>query len=308
MIRVSAFFMVLLPLFSLWANGVYADFRVLEVDAAKTKDQEIKAQAARDIVEKLDKPVYSPFIERYVLDELKQMRIDMADQRVMLMQQILDREHSSVDRGVSYATSTINYFFYLIAGATSILVIVGWTSIRDMKERVQSLADEEISKLINEYEQRLEDIQLQLDQKSQHIEQNREEIEITREVQSLWLRAGQDNNPAQKIAIYDQILTLRGKNCEALTYKADAVLELGEPQWAANLCLQALEIDSQNGHALYQLACAYTALTQFEEAVQYLERALEKNDSYRDEMIADPALAALHDFGPFKRLIRSESR
>jgi uncharacterized protein YhaN len=32
-------------------------------------------------VELLEQPLYSPFIERYVLDELKQLRTDMAAQR-----------------------------------------------------------------------------------------------------------------------------------------------------------------------------------------------------------------------------------
>ena len=191
-------------------------------------------------VEALEKPLYSPFVERYVLDELKQLRTDMAAQKNELVQQIVDRELGAVDRGVTYATNTVTYFFYLIAGTTSILVLVGWSSIKDMKERVQSLADEKISELINEYEQRLEAIEQQLNQKTRHIEKNREEIERTWEVQSLWLRAGQDANPANKIAIYDQILKLRADDCEALTYKADAVLELGEPQWAANLCHRLL--------------------------------------------------------------------
>ena len=87
----------------------------------------------KSAIDELQKPLYSPFIERYVLDELKQLRIDFANQKHELMQQILDREHSAVDRGVTYATSTISYFFYLIAGATSLLVIIGWTSIRDIK-------------------------------------------------------------------------------------------------------------------------------------------------------------------------------
>ena len=84
-------------------------------------------------VQDLQKPLYSPFVERYVLDELKSLRVDLAAQKNELIQQIVDRELSSVDRGVTYATDTITYFFYLIAGATSILVLVDWTSIREMK-------------------------------------------------------------------------------------------------------------------------------------------------------------------------------
>lgn len=257
-------------------------------------------------IEKLDQPLYTPFVERYVLDELKQLRVDMAAQKHELMQQILDREHNSVDRGVTYATDTVTYFFYLIAGATSILVLVGWTSIRDIKERVHSLADEEITRLVNEYEQRLIVIEKQMNQKSQHIRKNREEIELTQEIQSLWLRAGQETSALNKIAIYDQILNLRLDDVEAITYKADTVLEIGEPQWAISLANQALEIDADNSHAFYQLACAHAEMEQFDEAVGFLKEALQRRDSYKEEILNDPALVELRDRPEFKELLEQE--
>ncbi|AUM14892.1 hypothetical protein Kalk_09065 [Ketobacter alkanivorans] len=270
-----------------------------ETDTADTEREE----KSREHIEQLDKPLYNPFVERYVLDDLKQLRIDMANQRVQLTQQMLDREHSAIDRAVSYSTNTVTYFFYLIAGATSVLVLVGWSSLREIKERVHTVADDEISKLVAEYEERLRSIESQLNLKTRHIEENREEIELTREIQALWLRAQQDNGPSSKIVIYDQILKLHPDDVEALTYKADAVLELNEPQWAANLCHQALVIDPNNGHAFYQLACAYAALNQKEEAVRFLQSALQVSDSYRVEMITDPALDKLRDFEAFRQLI-----
>jgi len=254
-------------------------------------------------VESLDKPLYSPFIERYVLDELKQLRTDMAANKAEMIQQVVDRQITAVDKAVSYATDTVTYFFYLIAAASSILVIVGWTSIREIKERVHKLADEEISKLVAEYEQRLRAIEQQLNQKTLHIEENREKIERTQEVQSLWLRAGQEHNPASKIAVYDQILAIRPNDGEALTYKADAVLELDEPQWASNLCQQALAIDPDNGHAFYQLACAHTAMQQFDEAVHYLQQAIKHSESYREESSHDPALEALQSYPNLEALL-----
>ena len=244
-------------------------------------------------VDAMNEPLYSPFIERYVLDELKQLRTDMAAQRHEMIQQIVDREINAVDKAVSYSTNTVTYFFYLIAGATSILVLVGWTSIREIRERVHSLADEEISKLVNEYERRLHAIEQQLNQKTLHIEENREEIERTQELQSLWLRAAQEHSAAHKIGIYDQILKIKRDDCEALTYKADAVLELGEAQWASNLCHQALQIDPENSHAFYQLACAYSALGQLEEALYYLKEAIQRSESYREEISQDLALQPL---------------
>lgn len=254
-------------------------------------------------VDALNAPLYSPFIERYVLDELKQLRTDMAAQRHEMIQQIVDREINAVDKAVTYSTNTVTYFFYLIAGATSILVLVGWTSIREIRERVHSLADEEISKLVTEYEHRLHAIEQQLNQKTLHIEENREEIERTQELQSLWLRAAQENSATHKIGIYDQILKIKRDDCEALTYKADAVLELGEPQWASNLCHQALLIDPENSHAFYQLACAYSALGQLEEALYYLKEAIHRSESYRDEISQEPALEPLKEHPGLQRIL-----
>lgn len=264
-------------------------------------------QAASERINQLQEPLYNPFVERYVLDELKQLRVDMANQRVELLQQVVDRHVESIDKGVSYATNTITYFFYLIAGVTSILVLVGWSSIREMKEKMGNLADEEVRKLVEVYEERLQGIEKQLTQKSRHIDANREEIERTQELHSLWLRAAQESVPANKIAVYDQILTLKTNDCEALTYKADAVLELGEPQWAVNLCQQALAIDSDNAHAFYQLACAHAALNHPEEAIHYLQQTLARADSYRELVASDKALTPLADLPAFKKLLGQQS-
>lgn len=248
----------------------------------------------------------SPFVELYVLEELKQLRREMASQRAELIQQVVDRELSSVDRGVTYATDTITYFFYLIAAASSILVLVGWTSIRDIKEGVHSNADQQVTDLVTAYEKRLRSIENQLTLKTEEIEENREQIALTQEVHSLWLKAGQETNVQSKIFVYDQILALQPKDTEALSYKADAVLELQEAQWAVNLCNQALALDPEHSHSLYQLACAYAALGQPDDAVRYLEQALQLTDVYRDSLLQDPALTPLHDHVVFQRLVNAE--
>ena len=284
---------------------------VLTVASSPASAQEASAQEqpasdqqkAQEAVDQLDKPLYSPFIERYVLDELKQLRTDMAAQKVSLTENIVDRQLSAADKAITYATDTVTYFFYLIAGFSSLLVILGWTSLRDVKEKVHNLANEEISKLVEQYEERLRSIEEQLSEKTQHIEHNRDEIELTQEIHSLWLRAGREQTPTAKIAVYDQILKLRPNDGEALTYKADAVLELDEPQWAINLCLQALQIDNQNGNAFYQLACAYAYLEQWEDSIAYLQKALEISQAYRDEAMEDSAFNGLYESAEFIELM-----
>ena len=268
----------------------------------KTVEQskEVKAQA---VVDNLDKPLYNPFVERYVLDEIKQLRMEMASQRVEMMEKILDRDLMVSDKAMSYSANTVTYFFYLIAAVSTILVIVGWTSIRDIRDKVHSVADKEVQKLVDTYEKRLRSIERQLMQETQNINENRAQIEKTQEVHALWLRAGQEHSEQAKIAIYDEILAIRSDDVEALTYKADTVLELTEPQWAKNLCLQALALDPNYGHAHYQLACANVALGNFEEAVAGLVKAVQLSDTIIDDVLHDKALAALRGHTSYKDLL-----
>lgn len=258
-----------------------------------TSAQQDQAEQARQKVESLEEPLYNPFIERYVLDELKQLRQDMANQKVELVQSVVDRDLMVSDKAMSYASNTVTYFFYLIAGVSSILVIVGWTSIRDIRDKVHSVADKEVQKLVTTYEQRLRAIEQQLTQKTQHIHQNRVEIEKTQELHSLWLRAAQEHSHANKVHLYDEILRLHPGDCEAMTYKADTILEMGEPHWAKDLCRQALDQDPEYGYAHYQLACANAALHRYDEAIASLRRAISISESFIAEAVKDPALQEL---------------
>lgn len=269
---------------------------------------------ADERVEQLSAPLYSPFVERYVLDELRALRSELlsqqADYRERIAQleartseRLSDRQLRLSDSVVGYASNTITYFFYVIAGISSVLIIVGWTSLREFKERMQNLAEREVGHLISEYEQRLGRVEEQLSAKTRQIQRNQENLAIINEIHALWLRASQESSPQAKIAVYDRILKLRPESTEALSYKADAALELGEPQWAISLCQQALQLADDNGHAYYQLACAHAALGQTPEALGYLKRAIELADSYRLDAAGDVALQALRELPAFVELV-----
>ncbi|WP_373082088.1 hypothetical protein [Zhongshania sp.] len=275
----------LLPLFASAAQSAEPKLNETQPSAAQVDAS----------IDNLDKPLYSPFIERYMLDEVRNLRIDMERAHRELAAEVVDRELGAADKAVSYATNTVTYFFYLIAGVSSALVLMGWNSVRDIKEKVHSVANEQVAELVEEYEKRLRAIEKQLKQETAHIESNREEITLTQEIHSLWLRASQESSPAGKIAIYDQILAVRADDIEAITYKADAALDQNEPQWAINLCQQALLLDETNAHAFYQLACAHTCQGNLDDAARYFTHAVAQSESYREELYRDPALAELRE-------------
>lgn len=210
--------------------------------AAQPAGQQDTGPTAEDVekrIPELDESMYTPFVELYLLEETKALRTEMQNTRAELIEKVVDKELSVADKTMSYATDTVTYFFYLIAGATSILVVIGWNSIRDMRNQLTSLAEKRVNELVVEYETRLKSIEEQLQQKSDIIHQNQAEIERTNEVHSLWLKASQETSQQNKIAAYDRILDLRPDDVEALSFKADAVLEMQEPLWAISLCQRA---------------------------------------------------------------------
>ena len=266
-------------------------------------DKELTAEDVEESIKTLEKPMYTPFVELYLLDESKALRKEMQDTRAELIEKVVEKELSVADKSMSYATDTVTYFFYLIAGATSILVVIGWNSIRDMRHQLTSLAEKRVNELVVEYEQRLKFIEEQLQQKSEIIHQNQAEIERTNEVHALWLKASQETSQQNKIAAYDQILDLRPDDVEALSYKADAVLEMREPLWAISLCQRALKLAPDNGHAHYQLACAYAEIGRWEDAVATLEKAINISEAYRDDASVDPSFEQLQDHETFRNLV-----
>lgn len=265
-------------------------------------DQDIANQ-----IEQLDQPMYSPFVERYLLDEVRRLRDDMMNFRVEYSDKLNDRQLELATQSVTYSIDTVTYFFYLIAGVTSLLVVIGYANMRDIKEKAHSYADKEVSKLVSSYEERLKALERNLKQKSEVIEENREEIEKTNEIHSLWLRASQETSPQSKIQIYDHILTLRPFDTAALTYKADAALDMDEVKWAINLSEQALDIDPEHAHAYYQMACAYAQQEDAKVALEYLEKAIGFAPSYREEARTDNSFKGLRRLKDFKALTEDSS-
>ena len=223
-----------------------------------------------------------PLVERYILDELKALRQDQQDLERRLTVQITDRELEVADKSMNYANVTVTYFFYIIAGVASLIALVGWQSLKDIKQNTKEMADARLDKITKEYEKKFLALERDLKRKTRIISENNQEIEIINEVHNLWLRAQNAQTAEQKIDTYDEILKIRPGDLEALTYKADAAMEIQEYHWAMSICNRVLEVDDQNAHALYQRACSYARLGAEEQAIYDLHRSIELSSSIRE--------------------------
>lgn len=250
-----------------------------------------------------DKILERPLMERYILDELKALRIDQQDLERRMVLEITDRELAVADKSMNYANVTVTYFFYLIAGAASLFAFVGWQSLRELRDNTKKAADQQLQSIANQYEKKFQRLEQDLKRKTRIIAQNNKEIETINEIHNLWLRSQGLQTPEQKIEVYDDILKIRPGDLEALTYKADAVMEIREFYWALSLCNRVLELDSSNAHALYQRACAYACLGSEEQAINDLEKAVSGSASLRELAAEDPDFESLHGNERFELLI-----
>ncbi|WP_233998392.1 tetratricopeptide repeat protein [Pseudoalteromonas sp. T1lg48] len=258
---------------------------------------------AQQTVSELNEPMYRPLIERYILDELQAVRKDQQALRAEYVEKIAHAQLDTADRALGYTTDTMNNLFILITATVSILVLVGWNSLRDVKNKVEDIVNTRVKAITEEYESRLAGLESQLRERSEEILNNQKKITITNEIHSLWMRANLESDFGTKVEIYDEILSRKPEDVEAIAYKADALLELGDIQEAVVLCNQALEVDSDYGYAYWQRACAYAMAHKHSDALADIRMALEYSPNLRNELLHESAFASLHDNASFNDIV-----
>lgn len=237
-----------------------------------------------------------------MLDELKALRTEMATFQVKVTDEIVQKELNVADKAMNYASVTVTYFFYLLAGAASVLAMVGWQSLRELKKTARDYAETEMRKITHTYEHKLKQIERELQRKTKVIAENYREIERFQEIHGLWLRASQEQSPQAKMEIYDQILDIKPGDLDAMTHKADAALMMDERQWALSLCNRVLQVDQENAHALYQRACAHAGVGHEEQALSDLELAVKNNVHLKDVAAEDEEFEPLRQHPRFIEL------
>lgn len=252
--------------------------------------------------EAITKPLYKPFIERYILDEIKHLRQNQQSLKAEVTQQIAAAKLESSDRAIRYTADTTNNIFYIITAAASLLVLLGWKSLKDIKDNVRLITEKRVEALTLEYEKRLNVIEIALKERSEQIVAAQQGISDNTLIHSLWMRAGLEKSEQDKIHIYDQILEVKPNDVEALTYKADTLLDLGEDSWALSLTNQALELDSEYAMAYWQKACAEAKLENYSAAIVNIQKAIELSAALKEELLTESYFENLKNHPDFNAL------
>jgi len=243
-----------------------------------------------------------PLMERYIVDELRALRIENSKLKIEVEKRIATAQMEQTDRAARYMTDTIGNIFYLIAGATSILVFFGWNSLRDIRSKTEKIVEERLNVITKKYNVEMEALQTEMTLQSKNILDNQNKIYNNQYVHSLWMRSNLETNTQSRIEIYNEILKINNNDAEAYAYKADAVIDMDEYVWALNLSNKAIEIDEEYGYAYWQRSCANAALGNVKEAVSDLVIALDKSPNLHDEISNEKLFETLKENIEFKNL------
>jgi tetratricopeptide (TPR) repeat protein len=246
-----------------------------------------------------------PLVERYVLDELRELRNDYQKLQVNVAQQIANNKVQNNDRVIEYTTQTLNNIFYIVTIAASLLVLLGWRSISDVKNSIDTVVNKKIDDITQKYEERLDEMEQKIRSRSNEIIANQEEISNTNVVHSLWMRAGLEKSNREKLKLYDQILEIKNDDIEALTYKADVLLDMDKAAIALELADKAIQVDGGYALAYWQRACARAELNIIEESIDDIRKAISISHPLFDKINDEVHFNKLHDSEEFKKIVGS---
>ncbi|HEY9128487.1 MAG TPA: tetratricopeptide repeat protein [Sulfurovum sp.] len=261
---------------------------------------------AQKEIETLKEPMYKPLVERYMLDEVRSLRIEQQSLRAEMHEKVAQARLDVSDRAMNYMTSTVNNIFLILTAIASLVAILGWKSLRDAKEQTKIVVQQKLEEITKEYTEKLEKIEAEMQSRSEDIMTNQESIARSNAIHALWRRSNLEDNVQAKVEIYDQILEIDKNNVEALTYKADAVLELGQKEWALNLCNKALELDSGYAYSYWQRSCVNAEMGNIENAVSDIIKAIKISPVLANDIESESSFDGIRDKEGFKRFMNEQ--
>lgn len=276
-------FWALLP--GVWANTENEEFA-----------SEIKTASGTQIVV----PEDISWTQRFILTELKELRIQLESLKREINEDLNARELATVDRALSYSGNTVNFLWLIITMAMAGFWLVGWKTMRDVRENLAANFEREIEKNVRSQQKKLEEFMQKFkdDQLSQSTDilKNQEYLQKKQEAAFYWSQFNREEDPVQQLELLDKISWVWIENDEIFVYieKASiyANLWLWDKAWES--ADKWLEQESENTSLLYSKAQSLVMLEETEEALKVVNNILIIKPGMVDDFTEDPIFENLH--------------
>lgn len=227
------------------------------------------------------------FTKRYMLEEMKNLRIELEAIRREMQIEMNKKQIETIDKALSYSANTVNYFFVLITIAIMAIGIFWWKSIRDVKNRWNNSFEKEIQKSIYESQRKLQDLEKEQIRQSQKALLDQKNIMKKQESWYLWSQYNREESLREKLRLLEQISELSIEDELLSIQKEKSHLYIGLEMWekALNVCEDSLEAFENETTFLINQAIATLMLWEREEAVKVIHDAFVLDPGLKEDII-----------------------
>lgn len=232
--------------------------------------------------------------QRFILTELKELRTQLEATRRELNQELNTRELASVDRALSYNANTVNFFWIIITIAVTGFGLVGWRTMRDVKDNFSDKFEKQVQRRVKEEQKKLElfmkEFQQEQMKQSEDILKNQEFIQKKQEAWYLWSQFNREENPSSKLELLEKItwIWLEEDDLFVNIERSGIYLELALWDKVIESVDKWLDISADNSSLLYNKASALVMLEESDEAVKVLSNIIWVNPWMQQEILDDP--------------------
>ena len=231
--------------------------------------------------------------QRFILTEMKELRTELERTRRELNTELNQRELSSVDRALSYNANTVNFFWIIITIAVTGFGLLGYRTMKDVKENFSSKFEKEVQKRVREEQKKLEVFMRKFEndqlKQSHEILKNQESIQKQQEAWYLWSQYNREEHQATKLELLDKIATIGLEEDIIFIFieKSSIYAQLALWEKSLEASDKWLEIAWDNTALLYNKAWSHMMLDNQDEAIKDLIHILGVNPWMKEEIFED---------------------
>lgn len=208
--------------------------------------------------------------ERYILTELKELRIDQETLKREIFADVQARQIDAIDKALSYSANTVNFFFILITIIIAWFWVVWWKTIWDVKKSTKESMDRETKKIIANFQKKIA------------------ELEKEQKINIYWRQFNSSDNDKEKMDILDKIHSLRPESQYVIVERSNVYLSM----WLYEKVIEMSDIilnswrTKHQPHALYNRACAYALLQELDKLIADLRHLMQLSPQYKDLILS----------------------
>ena len=233
--------------------------------------------------------------QRFILTEMKELRVDLEWLRRNIYNELNERELRTVDRALAYSGNTVNFLWLILTMAVTGFWLVGWKTMKDVRENLSKNFEKQVAKQVREQQKALETFMKNFQQEqlaeSQEILKNQEYILKRQEIGYYWSQYNREENTQKRLELLDKIdsFQLEENTILILIEKVAIFSEL----WLWDKVLEVselwLEIDSENATLMRYKALAFIMSWDIDAWLQEVKTLLALYPAMREEILGIPS-------------------